>query len=175
MTSAHGLLRPDWYGSSLAHLSFDALAMADITTLFLDMDNTVLSRKTHEVPPEISRWIADGRSRGLKLCLISNNFHAHAYEVAQTLELPVVAKALKPLPTGVFKALHLMGAQKEKSALLGDQLFTDILAARAAGIRALLVEPLAAEDLWYTLLLRRLQRHVLGDMSMDTERIAENG
>ncbi len=175
MARTNRVLKPDWYGSSLINLSLDTIEVAGITTLFLDMDNTVLSRKTHEIPSEIRQWIADGRLRGIQMCLISNNCHSYAYEIASALELPIVAKALKPLPIGVFKALRLMHAKKEESALLGDQLFTDVLAARAAGIRALLVEPLATEDLWYTVLLRKVQQRILGDMPLNEERIGENG
>jgi uncharacterized protein len=155
------LLIPDRCSPSLAALSPERLLQAGIMTVLLDMDNTVLSRETGEVPAEVVGWLSAARAQGLKLCLISNNFHAHAYEVAGDLELPVVAKALKPLPMGVYAAMRLTGSSAKEVALVGDQLFTDVLAAHLAGVFAILVEPLATQDLPHTLWLRRLQYHIL--------------
>jgi hypothetical protein len=56
-----------------------------------------------------------------------------------------------------------MQASSERTAVVGDQLFTDVLGGRLLGMRTVLVVPLSATDLPHTLLLRRIERILLAD------------
>ena len=80
--------------------------------------------------------------------------------VAEELGFAIVPKALKPLPFAFRKAMRLMGSKAEGSAIVGDQLFTDVLGGKLTGITTVLVVPMSASDLPHTLLLRKLE-HVL--------------
>jgi predicted HAD superfamily phosphohydrolase YqeG len=48
-------------------------------------------------------------------------------------------------------------------AVVGDQLFTDVLGGNLAGMYTVLVPPLAQQELGYTRLVRRLERWILGN------------
>ena len=81
---------------------------------------------------------------------------------AEQLGLPCVAKAMKPLPWGIWSALEKLNALPAETAIVGDQLFADVMAGRLAGIRSILVRPIhPEEEPWFTRLKRRPERIVL--------------
>src|SRR2546428_8648636 len=54
--------------------------------------------------------------------------------------------------------MGLMGTRAEPTALIGDQVFTDILGGNLLGVRTILVEPLSEQEFPTTRLVRRLER-----------------
>ena len=96
------------------------------------------------------------------MCLVSNNWHASVHQLAGELDLPIVAKALKPLPHGLLLGMRRLGGSRASTVMVGDQLLTDVLAAHLAGMRAYMLQPLVEQDLPHTLLLRNLERMMLG-------------
>ncbi|HEY5517334.1 MAG TPA: YqeG family HAD IIIA-type phosphatase [Coriobacteriia bacterium] len=156
-------LSPDSYLSSVHAVDLDDLAARGIRVLLLDLDNTLLPRDTNVVPDELKAWAAGLRDRGFSVCLVSNNWHERVHHVASELGFDLVDKAVKPLPFAFLAALRRAGAKRREAAVIGDQLFTDILGGNMLGMRTVLVSPLSATDLPHTLLLRRLEALVLKD------------
>lgn len=130
--------------------------------MLLDMDNTILSRATHDIPRDVRVWLAEVREAGVEICLLSNNWHASPYEIAETLDLPVVAKACKPLPHGYLMARQVLGARSADTVVVGDQLSTDVVGAHLLGMAAYLVCPLVEQDLKHTKVVRVFERALLG-------------
>lgn len=156
-------LSPDAYLSSVHAIDLDDLAARGIRTLLLDLDNTLLPRDTNVVPDELKAWAAGLRARGFSVCLVSNNWHERVHHVASELGFDLVDKAVKPLPFAFRAALRRSDSQPHEAAVIGDQLFTDILGGNLLGMRTVLVAPLSSTDLPHTLLLRRLEALVLKD------------
>ena len=156
-------LEPERYFARVTriHPQADLLACGYAHVL-LDMDNTILSRATHDVPIDVRTWLAEVRSAGVAVCLLSNNWHAAPYELAAQLDLPVVAKACKPLPHGYLAARQVLGARSADTVVVGDQLSTDVVGAHLLGMAAYLVCPLVEQDLPHTVALRALERALLG-------------
>jgi len=154
---------PDLYYKSVQDIDFEALRAAGIDTLLVDLDNTLLSRDAHDIPEHVVTWARETKARGFLICIVSNNWHAHVEEVADRIGLPIVAKAIKPLPFAFRTALRRLGSSSSRSAVVGDQVFTDVLGGRLMGMKTVLVTPLSTSDLPHTLLLRRLERLVLAD------------
>ena len=96
-------------------------------------------------------------------CLVSNNWHEGVYQLANRLSLPIVAKAVKPLPPAFLMALGKIGATRDATVVIGDQLVTDVLGAHFLGMKAYLLAPLVEQDLPHTLLLRNFERLVMGE------------
>lgn len=156
-------LQPDRYFARVTRISPEAdLLACGFENVLLDMDNTILSRATHDIPRDVRAWLADVREAGVNICLLSNNWHASPYEVAQQLDLPVVAKACKPLPHGYLAARAKLGARSANTVVVGDQLSTDVVGAHILGMKAYLVCPLVEQDLKHTLVLRAAERALLG-------------
>lgn len=155
------ILSPDGYYTSVHAIGLDALRAEGVRALLLDLDNTLLPRDTNVVPDELKQWAADLRGHGFAVCLVSNNWHERVKRVADELGFDLVDKAIKPLPFAFRRALSRVGARAEEAAVVGDQVFTDILGGNLLGMRTLLVSPLSSSDLPHTLFLRMLEARVL--------------
>ncbi|MDA3936793.1 MAG: HAD hydrolase-like protein, partial [Actinomycetota bacterium] len=81
--------------------------------------------------------------------------------VADELDMDLVAKAIKPLPFAFLIALGKIGVSRKHAAVIGDQLFTDVLGGSILGMTTILVAPLSKSDLPHTLILRRLEARIL--------------
>ena len=157
-------LKPDRYFSRITRIDIERdLLDCGFTSVLMDIDNTILTRDTHEVPHDVGVWLAKARSAGLRFCLVSNNWHEGVYQLAERLELPIVAKAIKPLPPAFLMALHKIQAKRATTVVIGDQLVTDVLGAHFLGMKAYLLQPLVEQDLPHTLMLRHFERLVMGN------------
>ena len=135
---------------------------AGLDAVLLDVDNTVRSRATGGIPRDVRAWIARARDAGVRFCLLSNNWHSDIHDFAEEVDLPICAKACKPLPFGYIRAMRKIGSKRKGTVAIGDQLLTDVVGAHVVGMRAFLVLPLAEVDLKHTLMLRGLERGLMG-------------
>ena len=157
------LFTPDDYLSSVVLVDPEALCARGVRVVLLDIDNTLVPRDTHILSAETKAWVMRLKANGLRPCLLSNNWHRVVFSYAEELDIPIVYKAMKPLPFGYLRALRKVARTRdERAVMIGDQIFTDVLGARIIGLSTILVTPQATKDLWYTLLLRRLEQLVLG-------------
>jgi uncharacterized protein len=160
------LLTPHLRVESVLELTVDRLRELGIDCLLLDVDCTL--KRYHEtyVTPEVAQWLDTLKANGIGCCVVSNGRSNRIKHFADNLGLPFVAKALKPFPLGVRWAMTKMGFQPDRTAMVGDQLFADVLAGRWAGIKCILVRPMhPEEEPWFTRIKRtpeRLWLHWLG-------------
>ena len=147
-----------------------SLVEEGVRCVLLDRDNTCVPRDTKVAPPEVLAWIDALHEAGISTCLVSNNFHTEAVErSAAELSSEVVHHAMKPFPFAVRKALAKMGASKEETVLVGDQIFTDMAAGNLAGVRTIMVRPQSEVDLWYTHIFRLFEAPFLRGKTFDGE------
>jgi HAD superfamily phosphatase (TIGR01668 family) len=157
-----GLLVPDEYVTDIHAIDLDALAGEGVRALLVDLDNTLTPRNSDTIPGETVEWAARVRDAGFAVCLVSNNWHERVAMIAGALGFELVTKSLKPFPFAFHKAFRLLGVDAAASAVVGDQIFTDILGGNLVGAKTVLVEPLAGGgDLPHTMLLRRLEARIL--------------
>ncbi len=159
------LLSPDHYYTDVHAIDLDSLAARGIDTLLMDLDNTLLPRDSNVVPEDLKEWTREIKRRGFKACLVSNNWHERVRAVAEELDIDLVAKAIKPLPFAFLRALGKLGSSRTNAAVIGDQIFTDILGGNLLSMTSILVAPLSGTDLPHTLFLRRIERMVLAGRS----------
>ncbi len=155
------MLNPDFYLHSVHDIDLKALLASGVDTLLMDLDNTLLPRDGTEVPDSLREWSGRLVQMGFKVCLVSNNWHERVHDVAQNLGFSLVAKAVKPLPFAFLRALKLVGSSRSQAAVVGDQMFTDVLGGKLLGLTTILVTPLSTSDLPHTLMLRRAERMLL--------------
>lgn len=158
------LWEPDRYFARITRINVERdLLACGLRFALLDIDNTILTRDTRELPRDVGLWLAQARDAGVTLCLLSNNWHDEVKAFAARLELPLVAKAMKPLPPGYLAAMRKVGGVREQTVVIGDQLSTDVIGAHAVGMKAYLVAPLVEHDLLHTVMLRKVERALLGN------------
>lgn len=158
------------YVASLDRVKVDELVADGVRLVLLDRDNTCIPGGAREAPPEVLSWLARVRSAGIRTCLVSNNTHARSVEAsARSLGCDAVAAAFKPAPFAVWAALAKEGVPAEQAVLIGDQLFTDMLAGNLAGVRTILVRSQAGSELFYTRLFRLGERVLLRNQHFEGE------
>ncbi len=159
--SNRSLFLPDAVFSGVAAITPDYLAARGITALVLDIDNTLTIHNDPNLPAPVAAWLDAMRSAGIQLAVSSNNNPARVAPFADKIGVQWVANAAKPLPRGFKQAQAQFGVPRAQMALVGDQLFTDVLGARLFGITPLLVEPMAPDFKWYILAKRALEKPLL--------------
>ena len=133
-------LRPDFCAPRLADVPLTALGGARV--LLLDADNTLAPWRGAVPDPAAARWVESAKAAGFRRCIASNSDAERLRPLEEALGIPAFPRAGKPLPSGLRRIAREMGAAPDACALIGDQLLTDMLAARLAGMRAVLLEPL---------------------------------
>jgi HAD superfamily phosphatase (TIGR01668 family) len=152
-------LKPDIEVDSVVDLTIESLREFGIKSLLLDVDCT-LKRYNNSAPtPEVIDWLTRLRSAEFGLYLVSNGGGARIRQFSESVQIPFVAPAMKPLPFAIGRVMRLMNYDKKSTAMVGDQLFTDILAGKLAGILTILVNPSGAnEEPWFARIKRPLEK-----------------
>ena len=117
-----------------------------VEVVLLDLDNTLAPYSQHEAPPALRSWIDRLRAAGLTPFLLSNNRGERPAELSRALGIGYVKQARKPGTAVLRRVLAELGAAPEKAALVGDQVYTDVLCARRAGVLSVLVRPISMKN-----------------------------
>ncbi len=144
------LLTPDMLaGGTLAQLPLEQLLdrSEPIRALVLDVDRTLLPRRQASLPPSAEHWLRKARER-LPIHLLSNNpSRRRIGAVAQQLELPYTTSAGKPRRGALRRVLAELNLPPAQVALVGDRLFTDVIAGNRLGLFTVLVRPIDPDGL----------------------------
>ena len=162
-TAPTGKERPARVFARVTDITPDALAAAGARALAVDIDNTLAYDSTFTFFPGVRGWAARMQAAGVPMIIVSNTYPLRARLLASKLGVPYVAMAKKPSPAGFLRAAQTLGVPVSALAMAGDQLFTDIRGANAAGCVPFLVRPQHREVLrfFYYRRLRKKERELL--------------
>mgnify|MGYP000446073227 FL=1 len=135
------LITPEYVFKDVTHITPEWLAAKGITALVLDIDNTLTADRSQELPDEVAGWLDTMRKAGVRLTIVSNGAEKRVRPFAQKLGLAYLYRSAKPLPFALMAAQHRMGVKHSQMAMVGDQIFTDRLAAGLYGIPCLYTMP----------------------------------
>ncbi len=147
----------------ITDIDIDFFKNNNIETLLLDVDNTLSTHHGTVLVDGLSDWLKQMQENGIGLVVVSNSKDWRIKPFAKKIGLPYVSLACKPLPNGYRKAVKMMNANKKTTAIIGDQIFTDVLGANLYGIRSLLVRPVKLEDGWSFKVRRYFEKRILKD------------
>ena len=158
------LLAPDWQLKELQEMDWGLLKDQGIEGLLLDLDNTLIPWDCDRMPLRTTRWLEDAQKKGFLVAVISNNRAGRVAELVEPLGIPYVARAYKPVGRGFGQAAALLKLAPNAVAVVGDQLFTDILGGNRAGMKTVWVQPLFAPVMAGTRIIRWLERWAVKKM-----------
>jgi len=162
--------RPGWlrfcphrFVESVREVSPQELKARGIEGVILDLDNTLVLWHQEEMTAEVVAWLENLKEAGLKQCILSNSVLSKRSErIAARLGCPNVRMARKPARSGFKRAMEAMGTAPQETAIIGDQVFTDIWGGNRAGIYTILVQPIHPREFPYTRFVSRpLERLLL--------------
>ena len=139
-------LTPDWDpGLTLAQLPLDPLLERGIRVLLLDVDRTLLPGRDVQLPTPMRRWAKEA-SRLLHIHLISNNTSRRRIQaVAEQMNVTFTSSASKPRRGAIRRVISTLPNPEAEIAMVGDRLFTDVLAGNRLGLYTVLVRPPRAD------------------------------
>ena len=135
-------LLADYSFTDITDISPRFLSEKGIKFLMIDLDNTLAAYDENVPADDVFRWISELKNNGITPALVSNSTRVmRVCSFAEAFDVQSVARARKPSP---FNMLHLMetaGFSANESALVGDQIFTDVLAANRAEVISIVIKP----------------------------------
>lgn len=155
------LFCPDLYISNIYAIDIEYIKKRNIKGLLIDLDNTLLAWDSFEVDDKLKTWVKKCMNNGLFLCILSNNRASRIKKCSDLLQIPSVIGAIKPRKKAFLKGLEILNLKREEVAVVGDQLFTDILGAKRLGMFSILVDPISDREFLCTKIMRLLERRVL--------------
>ena len=154
-------LFPDLYLKSVTALPPALLKRWGVRGLILDVDNTLTTHGNPHPDPGVLRWLKIMREHHIEMTILSNNSSQRVEPFAKTLRMGFVANAGKPLAFGFKRAAAKLGLPRNQIAVVGDQIFTDILGGNLWGAKTVLVKPIEPETTGFFHLKRLLERDII--------------
>ena len=152
---------PDLYLENVKKVTIELLKKNNIKGLILDIDNTLIDydKKILEGTEE---WCSNLKKQGIKMCILSNtNKVQKVKKVAELLDLEYLYFAHKPNKAGFKKAQKLLNMNQENIAVVGDQIFTDVLGGNRMKMFTILTKPIDTRDILLTKIKRPFENIVL--------------
>lgn len=161
------IFRPSLCVEDVVELAPSRLCELNLDSLLLDVDGTLKRYKETQVSEHVGKWLGSLQDAGIGLCLVSNGRGPRIERFASSLGLSFIAKACKPFPWGLKRAIREHGFDRMRTAMVGDQLLADIVAGNLAGLTTVLVRPIHPEDeQWFTRIKRPPERWLLRLMGL---------
>ncbi|MDR3541826.1 MAG: YqeG family HAD IIIA-type phosphatase [Desulfosporosinus sp.] len=151
--------RPTRQAPSLDLISVEQLVQDGIRGLIIDLDNTMTPWNDVEVGPKVAEWFIKVKAAGIYACVVSNNKKRQRVAVvAERIGIPFVFRATKPRRRAFRAGMGLLGTGPKDTAVIGDQLFTDILGGNRLGLYTILVTPINDHEFVGTRVMRQIEK-----------------
>ncbi len=155
------LLKPDLVVSSAHELSPALLKEYGIRAVMVDLDDTLVAANAETLKPNYRHWIKSLQQAQIPVLMLSNGKRERVKRWSQELGIIGLPLVGKPFTFAFRKGLKLLGTKAAETAMIGDQLFTDVLGANLIGVMSILVTPLSAGKLLHTRAARKLEEIIL--------------
>ena len=150
--------RPDMAFCDVYTINPEALRELGVKGVVFDIDNTIAPYEVERPTEKMKEYFASLRDAGIKMAFVSNNKGPRVTVFNESLGLYYVCKAGKPSPKGVRRCIAHFELENDQVLAVGDQIFTDCLAAHRAGIRFALVKPIKDKKTWFFRMKRFFER-----------------
>ena len=146
-----GSFLPCMIAEAVTRLTPEYLLQQGIRLLMLDFDNTIVPYTTNVPSQEMDAWLKRMLASEVSVCVVSNSRNDRVKVFCQKYGLDCITHAGKPFTRGIRECLAKYKMPPGKSALVGDQIYTDVLGANCAGIRSILVRAIDNHNFWLKL------------------------
>ena len=133
------LLKPDIKLKRVTDITPEILEKYNINSLILDVDNTLSTHHGQILTDGLEDWLKLMKENGIRLTVLSNSKEKRVKPFAEKIGLPYISLGLKPLPFGYIRALKMSDSKRKNTAIVGDQIFTDVLGGKFSGVKTVLL------------------------------------
>lgn len=153
-------LKPNLYYNNIFDIDLEELRLEGIRGIICDIDNTIVAWSEEEVLQEVIEWFEILYQSGFKVCLLSNGTDERVRYFSKVLGLPAIGQAVKPTRRAFKLARAKLGLERREIAVIGDQIFTDILGGNRMGFKTILVDPMNEKEFFITRINRFFEKMV---------------
>ncbi len=154
------LLKPHIKLDRITDITPEILKKYNIDSLILDVDNTLSTHHGMKLTDGLEDWLLLMKNGKIKLMVLSNSKEIRVKPFAEKIGLPFISLGLKPLPFGYLRALKALGSKRKNTAIVGDQIFTDVLGGSLVGVKKILLTPILLETTAGFRFKRKIERLV---------------
>ncbi len=150
------MFKPNIKLDRVTNITPEILKKYKLTSLILDVDNTLSTHHGQVLTEGLPEWLKLMRDNGIKMTVLSNSNSKRLEPFAKKIGLEYISMGLKPLPFGYLRALKRLSSKRKETAIVGDQIFTDVMGGNLVGLKTVLLTPIKPE----TSLRFRMKRKV---------------
>ena len=155
------LLKPKLRVNIITDIDVNDLKRKGIEALILDVDNTLIDLD-HNILEGAEEWCNKLKEQDIKFCILSNsNKKEKVKKVAKLLDIPYIYFGAKPLKRGFKKAKEMLNLPFNELAIIGDQIFTDVIGGNRCKMYTILVEPISTREIFITYIKRGLENKII--------------
>lgn len=155
------MFRPKLIVQGASELTPTVLGRCGVRAVMVDLDDTLVAVGGHVLEPHLRSWLESLQAAYIPVLILSNGEKRRVARWSDTLGVPALGLCGKPFAFAFRRGLRLLGTSAGETAMVGDQLFTDVLGANLAGMVSILVTPLSGGGLPHTRAARGLERLIL--------------
>ena len=135
----------------LTELTPALLKEKGIRLLMLDFDNTIVPYTTSIPTPAMEAWLNRMVTSDIQLCVVSNSRKDRVKIFCQKWGIDCITRSQKPFSKGIRQCLKKYAICPCQCALVGDQIYTDVLGANGCGVYSILVKAIHNHTFWLKL------------------------
>lgn len=151
---------PDIYQKSIFTINYKKLYASGVRCLLFDLDNTITAFNQKKCDDKIKELFQDLTNQGMKVIIFSNSPKRRVEMFSKLLNVDYVSGARKPFPKKFLEVLKKYKFKENETAIIGDQLLTDIQGGNRAGIITILIDPATNYDPIWTKIARKREKKI---------------
>ena len=149
---------PDVYQKSIYTINYEKLYEDGIRCLLFDLDNTCVPYEEKKPNKKLKDLFDELKDLGFKVIIFSNATKKRLEPFKNALVVDCSYSSKKPSKRKFLKVLKMFDYDLSETAIIGDQLFTDIYGGNRVGIKTILVNPMSNKDMPFTKIFRMLEK-----------------
>jgi HAD superfamily phosphatase (TIGR01668 family) len=152
---------PDLYFDSIRHVDLENLKNRGIRGVILDIDNTLVPMHAKDADENAISWISELKTEGFKVCILSNASEKRVIRFNKDISVSAIHRAYKPAGKAFLNAAKVMGLEPENVAVIGDQVFTDIIGGNKVNMLTVLVKPIDKKEILFVRFKRIFEKLII--------------
>ena len=149
---------PDKYYKNIYEIDYLKLKKDGIKCLLFDLDNTIVPPNVKKPNKKIRDLFDNLKEQDFKVIIMSNSSKKRLSIFKDELVVDCSASSMKPIKTKFLKILKEYKYDLSETAIIGDQLLTDVFGGNRVGITTILVNPISKNDITVTKFNRKLEK-----------------
>ena len=164
---------PDIKLNRITDITAELLFEHNISALLLDVYITTSTHHGTALIDGLLEWIAKTHGAGIELLVLSNSKKKRIEPFANKIGLPFIALGCKPLPTGYLRGVKRLKKKRNNVAIVGDQIFTDVIGGNIVGVKTIMLTLIKPEDGWSFKVRRKLEKKIITKYKIEDLKVGE--